>query len=243
MHSRLRAAQFLILTALVALLMAGCGRQEPAEPAVPAPTPGPIAQVPEPEPEPEETGPPELPPLFADIERRTFQFFWDTTNEVNGLTPDRFPSRPFSSVAAVGYALTAYPIGIERGWVSRTQAVDRTLTTLRFFRDVRMGPQATGTGGHQGFFYHFVDLDNGHRYEPWVELSSVDTGLMMMGVLFAQSYYDRDDPREAEIRTIADQLYRNVRWPFLQQRKPLISMGWYPESGFPCNPNQVPTGK
>lgn len=175
---------------------------------------------------------PELPPLFKDIERRTFQFFWETTSEQNGLTPDRYPSRPFSSIAAVGFALTAYPVGIENGWVSRTQAVDRTLTTLRFFRDAPQGPQPVGRTGYRGFYYHFLDMQDGHRHAPWVELSSVDTGLLMMGVLFAQSYYDRDDPREREIRELADALYKAVEWPWLQQRKPLISMGWSPESGF-----------
>lgn len=175
---------------------------------------------------------PELPPLFSDIERRTFQFFWDTTNEVNGLTPDRFPSRPFASIASVGFALTAYPIGIENGWVSRNQAVDRTLTTLRFFRDLPMGPQRTGRAGYRGFYYHFLDMQDGRRYDSWVELSSVDTALLLMGVLFAQSYYDGDDAREKEIRQIADTLYRRVDWTWLQQRKPLISMGWFPESGF-----------
>ncbi len=141
---------------------------------------------------------PELPPLFDDIERRTFQFFWDTTNEINGLTPDRYPSRPFASIASVGFALTAYPIGIENGWVSRNQAIDRTLTTLKFFRDVPMGPQRTGKAGYKGFYYHFLDMQEGRRYDSWVELSSVDTALLMMGVLFAQSYYDGDDPREKE---------------------------------------------
>ncbi len=175
---------------------------------------------------------PELPPLFSDIERRTFQFFWDTTNESNGLTPDRFPSRPFASVASVGFALTAYPIGIENGWVSRNQAIDRTLTTLKFFRDIRMGPQRTGRAGYKGFYYHFLDMQKGNRYDSWVELSSVDTALLMMGVLFAQSYYDGDDAREKEILQIADTLYRRVDWTWLQQRKPLISMGWFPESGF-----------
>ena len=175
---------------------------------------------------------PELPPLFRDIERRTFQFFWDTTNEVNGLTPDRYPSRPFASIAAVGYALTAYPIGIENNWVSRNQAVDRTLLTLKFFRDMPQGPQATGKGAYKGFYYHFLDMQKGERYNSWVELSSVDTSLFMMGVLFAQSYYDRDDPREKEIREIAEELYRRVDWNWLQQNKPLVSMGWFPESGF-----------
>ncbi|ACB92959.1 hypothetical protein G3H81_06340 [Xylella fastidiosa subsp. fastidiosa] len=175
---------------------------------------------------------PDLPPLFLDIERRTFQFFWDTTNEMNGLTPDRYPSRPFASIASVGFALTAYPIGIENGWISRNQAIDRTLTTLKFLRDAPMGPQRTGCAGYKGFFYHFLDMQHGHRYDSWVELSSVDTALLMMGVLFVESYYDGEDVREKEIRQIADKLYRRVDWLYLQQRKPLISMGWYPERGF-----------
>src|SRR5688500_9141388 len=218
------------------LLMAGCTREpaQPEEPEVAPPKPGPIAQEPAaPPPGPaQQPGPPSLPPLFREIEKRTFQFFWDTTNEVNGLTPDRFPSRPFASIASVGFALTAYPIGVENGWVSRTQAVDRTPTTLKFFRDAPQGPQRKGKSGYHGFYYHFLDMQKGQRYEPWVEVSSVDTGLLMMGVLFAQSYYDRDDPREVEIREIADVLYKKVDWTWLQQRKPLISMGWYPESGF-----------
>ena len=193
--------------ALFVVLITGCRRDEP-EPAVAPPKPGPIAQQPAAAPKPpEQPRPPQLSPLFRDIEKRTFQFFWDTTNEVNGLTPDRFPSRPFASIASVGFALTAYPIGVENGWINRSQAVDRTLTTLQFFRDASQGPQRGGRTGYHGFYYHFLDMQTGHRYEPWVELSSVDTGLLMMGVLFAQSYYDRDDPREQRIRELAEELY------------------------------------
>ena len=219
-----------VLVAVAVWLLAACGQEPPPPPPEPA-APKPDVVLIEPV-LPERPPRPELPPLFRDIEKRTFQFFWDTTNERNGLTPDRYPSRPFASVASIGYALTAYPIGIENGWVSRTQAVDRTLTTLRFLRDIPQGPQRTGKGGYKGFYYHFLDMQQGHRYDSWVELSSVDTALLMMGVLFAQAYYDSDDPREREIRRIADQLYRKVDWTWLQQREPLISMGWFPESGF-----------
>ncbi|KAF1688850.1 glucoamylase family protein [Pseudoxanthomonas taiwanensis] len=225
---RHRQAGFLALAALL-LALAGCRREPPQPPEPPKPKPDVILIEPV---LPERPPRPELPPLFRDIEKRTFQFFWDTTNEQNGLTPDRYPSRPFASVAAIGFALTAYPIGIENGWVSRTQAVDRTLTTLRFLRDAPQGPQRTGRAGHKGFFYHFLDMQNGHRYDSWVELSSVDTAILMMGVLFAQAYYEGDDPREQEIRRIADQLYRRVEWKWRQVRPPLISMGWFPESGF-----------
>ena len=159
------------LAGLLVVLLAACNR-------APAPTEAPKATAAKPAPaavkKPEK---PELPPLFRDVERRTFQFFWDTTNELNGLTPDRFPSRPFASIASVGFALTAYPIGIENGWVSRTQAVDRTLTTLKFFRELPQGPQPEGKGGYKGFYYHFLDMQTGHRYASWVELSSVDTTL------------------------------------------------------------------
>jgi hypothetical protein len=173
-----------------------------------------------------------LPPLFDDIERRTFDFFWDTTNVDNGLAPDRHPSRPFSSIAAVGFALTAYPIGVERTWITREEAIERTLITLKFLRDAPVGPEAKGMAGHRGFYYHFLDMRSGQRFDDWVELSSVDTGLLMMGVLFAQSYYDGNASAEREIRTIADDLYRRVEWDWMQARPPLLSMGWNPGKGF-----------
>src|SRR5437879_9195009 len=67
------------------------------------------------------------------LEQRTFHYFWDLTNPQNGLTPDRAPSPSFSSIAAVGFALTAYPIGVERRYITRAQAAQRTLPPLRFF--------------------------------------------------------------------------------------------------------------
>ncbi|HQT92398.1 MAG TPA: hypothetical protein PL001_10275, partial [Candidatus Kryptobacter bacterium] len=86
------------------------------------------------------------------LEHKTFNFFWETTNRQNGLTPDRFPTKTFSSVAAVGFALTAYPIGVERGYITREQAVRRVLTTLKFFLNAKMGPDRTRVTGYKGFY-------------------------------------------------------------------------------------------
>lgn len=167
--------------------------------------------------------------LLDDLERRTFDFFWRTANPRNGLVPDRYPTPSFSSIAAVGFALTAYPVGVERGYVTRAQALERVLTTLRFLRDAPQGDAATGMTGYQGFYYHFLDMQTGHRFEQ-TELSSVDTALLLAGVLFCREYFDR--AAESEVRAIADVLLERVNWRWMQARAPAISMGWHPEHGF-----------
>ena len=167
-----------------------------------------------------------------DLEHRTFQFFWDTANPDNGLAPDHWPGQSFSSIAAVGFGLTAYGIGAERGWISRDQAANRTLVTLRFFADSPQNASEDNTTGYRGFYYHFLDMQTGLRHGRGTELSSIDTTLLLGGVLFAQSYYDRDTPQEKEIRELADKLYKRVDWPWMQTRPPLVSMGWTPGGKF-----------
>lgn len=184
----------------------------------------------------------ELATFEADLEQRTFQYFWDTHGDARCLVPDRYPTRSFSSIAATGFALTAYGIGAERGYVSRADAAARTRDCLRFYWTAPQGDAASGVTGHKGFFYHFLRYDDGTRFKT-VELSTVDTALLLGGVLFAQSYFDRSDPVEAEIRDLAEKLYARVDWAWAQrtatgtQAANLsdshgIVMGWSPESGF-----------
>ena len=149
----------------------------------------------------------------------------------NGLVPDRYPSPSFASIAAVGFGLTAYVIGVERGYVSRAQARLRTLRTLRFLPELPQGPDEAGMTGYNGFFYHFLDMENGQRFGT-SELSTVDTALLLGGVLLAQCYFDRDTRAEREIRELAEQIYARVDWTWAQNRPPAISHGWRPETGF-----------
>lgn len=172
-----------------------------------------------------------LPAFYEDIERRTFRFFWETVNRRNGLVPDRWPTPAFCSIAAVGFALPAYAIGVERGWCSRAEARDLTLTTLRFFWNAPQGAERRGVTGHRGFFYHFIDMDTGFRHRD-VELSSVDTTILLMGILFAGEYYDRDNTTEREIRDLAQKIYARADWNFFRHDgRAAISMGWHPETG------------
>lgn len=172
-----------------------------------------------------------LPAFYEEIERRTFRFFWDTANRKNGLVPDRWPTHSFSSIAAVGFALPAYAIGAERGWCSRAEARDLTLTTLRFFWNAPQGPEDSGRAGYKGFFYHFLDMETGLRFRQ-TELSTIDSTLLLMGVLFAGQYYGGANPTEREIRRLATALYERADWNFFRSDgRPAISMGWHPESG------------
>lgn len=169
--------------------------------------------------------------FLDDVQERTFNWFWETTPDSTGLTPDRHPSRPFSSIAAIGFALTGYGIGAERGYVTRDAAAQRVLTTLAYLWNASVGEEPEGQAGHHGFYYHFLEMDTGTRFRD-NELSTIDTALLMAGVLFAQSYFDQANPLEEDIRAYADSLYLRVEWPWFQRSQaPLITMGHRPEHG------------
>lgn len=222
----------LLVTSLFTLFVAGCALPV-ARVAGPGPAAAPSA---------------EADAFSEDLSRRTFRYFWETTGTRRCLAPDRWPSNPFSSIAATGFALTAYGIGAERGYVPRAEAAARTRDCLRFYWAAPQGPQAAGVTGHKGFFYHFLESD-GTRFRQ-TELSTVDTALLLGGVLFAQSYFDRDDAIEREIRDLAEKIYRRIDWRWAQREncnKPsgnggsgkAISMGWKPEGAVngQCEPH------
>ncbi|MBL8267154.1 glucoamylase family protein, partial [Steroidobacter sp.] len=211
-----------LVTAMLCVGVAVAAEQKPAKPRVPGVVVERSRVF-----DPERDGD----PVINNLQRRTFRFFWDTTNKQNGMAPDRFPSPSFASTAAVGFALTAYVVGAERGFVSRSQARLRTLRTLRFLESIPQGPDETGMGGYKGFYYHFVHMHNGQRFGT-SELSTVDTSLLLGGVLLSQSYFDRDNSSEREIRELAEKIYSRVDWQWAQNRPPILSHGWRPESGF-----------
>lgn len=177
-----------------------------------------------------------------DLSRRTFDYFWETSDPETCLAPDRWPTAPFSSIAAVGFAVPAYAVGAERGYVSREAAAERVWTCLRTFADLPQGPEEKGVGGHKGFFYHFLDMEQGRRHET-VELSSIDSALLFAGFLFAEGYFNRDDETECAIRRLARTIFERADWTFflrdendqpaanLENSKGL-AMGWRPENGF-----------
>lgn len=171
--------------------------------------------------------------LIEDLEHRTFLWFWEAGDAQTGLVPDRYPSdQTQASVASIGFALTAYGIGAERGYITRQQAAERTLATLRYLSGLPQNDSPENSSGYHGFFYHFLNNKTGLRLNKDIELSSIDTALLMQGVLFSESYYTKDTEQEREIRSLANGLYQNVDWVWMRRPDLRLSMGWSPERQF-----------
>jgi hypothetical protein len=171
--------------------------------------------------------------LIADLSKRSVMYFWEQSDPNTGLTRDRAPiakndpaPRNFNiaSIAATGYALSAYPIGVDEGYLNRQQAKKRTLNTLNFiFNNLQ---------GNKGWYYHFVDIKSGKR--EWnSELSSIDTGLLFAGIHMAEGYWQ--DP---EITALSRKIMERVDWRWFltdggkKDNSLTFSMGWSPENGF-----------
>jgi hypothetical protein len=164
------------------------------------------------------------------IQRAAFAYFLQTYNPANGLIADTTRPGSPSSIAAVGFALSSYPIAVERGWITREDAADRTLTTMRFFWTSAQNESAHSTG-YKGFYYHFLDMQSGKRV--WrSELSLIDTALLIAGVLVAGGYFSGSTQSETEIRDLADKLYRRIDWNWARVNESTLSQGWKPECGF-----------
>ncbi|MEO6594741.1 MAG: glucoamylase family protein [Planctomycetota bacterium] len=164
------------------------------------------------------------------LQRQAFDYFLYETNAANGLVADKSELGAPASIAAVGFALAAYPVGVERAWMTRSDAIERTLAVLRFFWTSAQGTACDVTG-HKGFYYHFLDMTTGRR-AGLCEVSTVDTGFLFAGMLAAASFFDHDSADEQEIRTLADALYRRADWAWACNGGATITHGWKPESGF-----------
>jgi hypothetical protein len=167
--------------------------------------------------------------LLEDLSKRSFMFFWEHADPQTGIVRDRArtsgspvdtEARDIGSIAAVGFGLSGLCIAADRGWVTRPAAIERARATLRFF--------ATRMPHERGWFFHFVNIRSGAR-EWKSELSSIDSALLLAGVLTVRQCFAAD----AEIPRLAETIYRRVDFSWMLAGHPrLLSHGWRPESGF-----------
>ncbi|MEO9168469.1 MAG: glucoamylase family protein [Aestuariivirga sp.] len=168
--------------------------------------------------------------MLDQFQRAAFDYFIEHANTENGLIADKSTPDAPASIAAVGFGLSGYPIGVERGWMARAAAAKRTLATLQFFWNSEQSEDAFATG-YKGFFYHFLDMKTGKRM--WQsELSMIDTALLLAGVFVVSTYFDQDDANEKEIRRLAQAIYTHVDWEWARGGEVTLRQGWKPDAGF-----------
>ncbi len=172
--------------------------------------------------------------LLDSIQLKTFAYFLHEHDEAFGIVKDRAASWAPASIASTGFGLACFAIGAERQYITRDEAANITLKIMRFFAHSNQSADTNATG-YKGFYYHFLRLGTGER-EWKSELSSIDTGLLMMGVIFARNYYSMNNPVEEEIRSLAGFLLGRMDWEFFEMPGEgrfahTISMGWTPEHG------------
>lgn len=168
--------------------------------------------------------------MVDSLQRDAFGYFLRENNPANGLVLDKTQADAPASIAAIGFALAGYPAGVERLWMTRAEATERTLAVLRFFWTSPQGTAPDATG-YKGFYYHFLDMTTGRR-AGMCELSTIDTAFLLAGMLTAAIYFDEDCEDEREIRTLADALYRRADWQWARNGGATITHGWKPKSGF-----------
>jgi hypothetical protein len=160
----------------------------------------------------------------------TVLYYLHETNPDNGLVRDKTDPNAPASIAAIGMALATIPVVVERGILFRDFAAKITRKRLRYLFECPQGPEPDASG-YKGFFYHFLDIESGRRV--WqCEVSTIDSAFLFAGALTVGAYFDRDTRDEAEIRTLADALYRRADWNWARNRGPTLTHGWRPESGF-----------
>jgi hypothetical protein len=168
--------------------------------------------------------------MLDHLRRTIVEYYRNESNPKTGLIADRTQPGSAASIAATGMGLSVYIVAVERNILSRADAAARTLALLRFLHTSPQGPQPDATG-YKGFYYHFLDMQNGRRALD-CELSTVDTAILIAGVLTAASYFTASNEQEVEIRTLAEILYRRIDWQWALDRGTTLSHGWTPESGF-----------
>lgn len=161
--------------------------------------------------------------LLDEIQRASFEFFWNEASAKTGQVKDRAlangnDSRMMSSIAATGFGLAGLCIGDHRGYRKSSEILERVRNTLKFI--------ANELHNEHGFFFHFIHMETGNRWEK-CELSSIDSSILLCGILTARQYFS-----DQEIKDLATKIYHRVDWPWMLNGGRTLSMGWHPESGF-----------
>ena len=167
--------------------------------------------------------------FLDEVQRKAFDYFWEGFDPVTGLIADKAKRRR-TSIAHSGFGLSAFCIGVDRGWVSKDEAYDRILITLNSYYKDPNDENDFCVEGRYGLFYHFVNVDTGKR-QGRTEISTIDSGLLMAGILHVMTYF-----KGTEVEELAKKIYEKAQWEEYTSRRGAITGGWKPAEENWVNP-------
>ena len=158
------------------------------------------------------------------VQRKAFDYFWNGFDENTGLIGDPAKGKR-TSVATSGFGLSAYCVGVKRGWVTRDEVYRRVLITLNsYYKDPKNSNDFCVEGIH-GFFYHFINVETGKRHGK-CEVSTIDTAILLAGILHVMEVFEG-----TEVAELANKIYLNAQWDKFLDKGGAVTGGWKPEKG------------
>ena len=169
--------------------------------------------------------------LLTQVQRQTFRYFWDFAHPVSGLARERTDTLHIShevvTIGGSGFGVMAIVVGVERGFITREQGVERLLKMLKFLDEKAEryhGVWPHWLNGTTGKAIAFSKKDDG--------ADLVETSFLFEGLLAAHQYFNRDTPQETELRALIDKLWKEADWNWFTNGRDVLFWHWSPNYGW-----------
>ena len=168
--------------------------------------------------------------LLDKVQEATFRYFWDYAHPASGMARERTGSGDLVTSGGSGFGVQALVVGVERGWITRQQAVERLhkMTDFLAKADRFHGAWPHWLNGNTGAVIPFSAKDNGGDL--------VETSFLINGLLVARAYFNGSDAQETELRNKITKLWAAVEWDWYASRGDgLLYWHWSPVFGWEMN--------
>ncbi|RPE12713.1 beta-glucosidase [Chitinophaga lutea] len=168
--------------------------------------------------------------LLTLVQQKTFDYFWSFAHPVSGLAPERTETPNVVTIGGSGFGVMAIVAGIERGFVTREKGLERLLKIVNFLAKA---------DHYHGIWAHWIDGATGKtipfsRKDDGGDL--VESAFMFQGLLAVRQYFDKDTPKEREIRNKINALWRDAEWDwYTQGGQNILYWHWSPNQGWAMN--------
>jgi hypothetical protein len=160
--------------------------------------------------------------LLTMAQEASFRYFWDYAHPVSGLARERYNSGNTVTTGGSGFGIGALITGVERGFITRGQGVERMLKILNFL--------SVKADRFHGAFPHWLDGETG-KVQPFSAYDNggdlVETAFLIEGLLTARQYFNKNDADETSIRSMITAIWESVEWNWYRQSAESLVLFWH----------------